>query len=137
MNENIFLILLLIILLFCIFSLNKVFIYEDPLIYKLKKDLIKIDERVKYINFYASDSSFTEDKIRIYLCLKDVNGNYYNYNDLIYVSLHELAHAFSSTIDNNHTSDEFLNNFQYLINKGTELKIYDPTQPFIDGYCSK
>lgn len=135
MNENIILILLLIILLFCIFSLNKVFIYEDPLIYKLKSDLLKVDERVKFINFYASDGSFTEDKIRIYICLKDNNGNYYNYNDLIYVSLHELAHAFSSTVDNNHTSDEFLNNFQYLINKATEIKIYDPSQPFIDGYC--
>jgi hypothetical protein len=135
MNENIIFLILLVIILFSIFSINKVNIYRDPMVFKLKNDLMKVDSRVQYINFYASDDSFTEDKKRIYLCLKDKDGNYYKYNDLIYVSLHELAHAFSNTVDYDHTSPEFINNFNYLINRAVEVGIYDPSQTFTDNYC--
>lgn len=136
MNENIIFFVLIVIILFLIFSLNKVQVYNDPLIMRLKRDLVQVDPRVQYINFYASNGSFTEDKKRIYICLKDKEGNYYEYNDLIHVCLHELAHAFSNTVDYNHTSPEFINNFQYLINRASELNIYDPSKPFVDNYCN-
>jgi len=126
----------LLIIIYITFFVNSVVLYDDPLINRLKNDLILVDPRVKNITFYASDASFTEDKKRIYICLKDKNGDYYPYNMLIYVCLHELAHAFSSTIDMSHTSVEFITNFQNLVQKASDIKIYDPSQPIIQGYCS-
>lgn len=132
-------ILLLIVCLTIIFlltyQLNKVKLYKDPLIFQLKNDLIKIDPRVRDINFYASNQSFTEDKKRIYLCLKDRDENYYPYNMLIYVACHELAHAFSSSIDTSHTSEEFRSNYITLLNKARDLGLYDPNEPIIETYC--
>ena len=66
---------------------------------------------------------------------KDKNGQYYDYNMLMYVSLHELAHAFSKTVDENHTSKEFKTNFKDLLNKAQQLNLYDPTKPLIYDYC--
>lgn len=134
----------IILIIYSTFFINRVELFNDPLIKRLKKDLEQLDPRVKDIIFYASNESFTEDKKRIYLCLKDINGNYYPYNMLVYVALHELAHAFSPTIDMSHTSVEFVTNFQNLIDKASSLnqvgsnkKLYDPNQPIIKGYCKK
>jgi hypothetical protein len=54
-------ILVFVIALICYITvfINKVTIYDDPMILKLKSDLIQVDERVKFINFYASNQSFT------------------------------------------------------------------------------
>jgi hypothetical protein len=123
------------IIIFITFYINRVVLFKDPLLYKIKNDLILIDPKIKDISFYASNESFTEDKKRIYLCLKDKNDKYYPYNMLIYVALHETAHVLSPTIDLNHTSTDFINNFSNLIKKATELKLYDPTLPMIDHYC--
>lgn len=130
-------ILILFVIVICYFTIfvNRVTLYDDPLIFKLKSDLIKIDDRTRFINFYASDQSFTEDKKRIYLCLRDRNNNYYPYNMLIYVACHELAHAFSSTIDNSHSSQEFLENYRNLLTKAYELGLYDPDEPIVEQYC--
>ena len=133
--EFLFILFSFIIIFFITFYINRVTLYEDPLLYKIKNDLIIIDPRIKFISFYASDQSFTEDKKRIYLCLKDKFNNYYPYNMLIYVALHEVAHALSSTVDLSHTSQDFINNFSNLIKKATELKLYDPNQPMVEHYC--
>ena len=116
-------------------QLNKIYSYNDPMIERIRNDLLKIDERVAYLKFYASNESFTEDKKNVYLCLKDKNGEYYDYNMLMYVSLHELAHAFSKSVDENHTTDEFKNNFRKLLKKAEDIGIYDPKKPLIYDYC--
>lgn len=135
-NFELFLLIIFILLIwFLTFNLNRVKIYDDPLIYTLKADLIRIDPRTEDINFYASNQSFTEDKKRIYMCLKDKNGDYYPYNMLIYVACHELAHALSSTIDLSHTTEEFKNNYITLLTKARDLGLYDPNEPVVESYC--
>lgn len=123
------------IIIFITFYINRVVLFSDPLLYKIKNDLLLVDSRIKNISFYASNESFTEDKKRIYLCLKDKDNNYYPYNMLIYVALHEIAHVLSPNIDLNHTTPEFINNFSNLIKKATELKLYDPSLPMVEHYC--
>jgi hypothetical protein len=143
LDIEIFIIFFSLVLIFYLtFFVNRVELFNDPMIKRLKTDLEQLDPRVKDITFYASNESFTEDKKRIYICLKDQNGNYYPYNMLVYVCLHELAHAFSPNIDMTHTSVEFITNFQNLIDKASKLnqvgsneKLYDPNQPIIKGYC--
>jgi hypothetical protein len=56
---------------------------------------------------------------------------------LMYVSLHELAHAFSNSVDEDHVSDEFKNNFRMLLQKGQQLGLYDPNKPLNYDYCPR
>lgn len=133
--DIIFLIIVLLFILYLTININKTVIYDDPLIFKLKDDLIQVDERVRLINFYASNESFTEDKKKIYICLRDRFNNYYDYNTLVYVTCHELAHAFSSTFDKSHSSEEFRKNFEELLTKAEKLKLFDPTKPIEPHYC--
>jgi hypothetical protein len=136
-SEHIILIFCFMFLVYITLYLNKVYSYHDPLIDKIKSDLIKVDPRVEGLSFHASNESFTEDKKFVYLCLKDKNDQYYDYNMIMYVSLHELAHAFSSSVDMEHTGSEFKNNFKTLLNKAQTLGLYDPSKPLDYDYCPR
>lgn len=107
----------------------------DPLIERLKFDLIQIHPKAKTLNYFACSSSYTEDKKDMCLCLKDEKGVYYPYNMLIYVAIHELAHAVSKTVDDTHTGQEFLSNFDILLDKATKLGLYNPNEPLVYNYC--
>jgi hypothetical protein len=111
--------------------------YYDPLIDKIKNDLLPIDPRIAGLTFKASNASETINKKNVYLCIKDKNGKYYDYNMLIYVALHECAHAISKAIDEDHnnTSQEFMDNFSMLLDKASALGIYNPALPKTKNYC--
>ena len=136
-SEKIILIFCFLFILYVTLFLNKVESFDDPMIKRIKNDLIKIDPRVQSLSFKAANESFTEDKKHVYLCIRDKQGQYYDYNMLMYVSLHELAHAFSNTVDEEHTSDEFKNNFRILLQKGQEVGLYDPVKPLNYDYCPR
>ena len=129
------------IFLFILFSFLAIRFYKkmsrgtDPLIERLKFDLIQIHPKAKTLNYFACSSSFTEDKKDMCLCLKDEKGIYYPYNMLIYVAVHELAHAVSKTVDDTHTGQEFLSNFDILLDKATKLGLYNPNEPLVYNYC--
>jgi hypothetical protein len=114
---------------------NVIETYEDPMTIAIQAKLVQIDPRAALLSISASDQSFTEDKRRTYLCLKDKNGKYYDDNMLMYVALHELAHAISKQNDPNHTTSEFRENFQQLLDKAAVLKLYDPRIPIDYSYC--
>ena len=124
-------------LVFITLYLNKIYSYHDPLIDRIKDDLLKVDPRVEELSFHASNESFTEDKRFVYLCLKDKDGKYYDYNMIMYVSLHELAHAFSDSVDTDHSGKEFKDNFRNLLNKAQTLGLYDPKIPLVYDYCPR
>jgi hypothetical protein len=136
-SEKIILIFCFLFIVYVTLHLNRVESFDDPLIDRIKNDLLLVDPRVSELTFRASNESFTEDKKYVFLCLKDKNGNYYDYNMLMYVSLHELAHAFSHSVDEEHTSDEFKNNFKILLDKAHKLYLYDPTKPLNYDYCPR
>ena len=136
-SDHIILLFSFMFLIFITLYLNKIYSYHDPLIDKIKSDLLKVDPRVEELSFHASNESFTEDKRFVYLCLKDKNDKYYDYNMIMYVSLHELAHAFSDSIDTDHTGKEFKDNFRNLLNKAQTLGLYDPKIPLVYDYCPR
>lgn len=136
-SDHIILLFSFMFLIFITLYLNKIYSYHDPLIDKIKEDLLKVDPRVKELSFHASNESFTEDKRFVYLCLKDKNDKYYDYNMIMYVSLHELAHAFSDSVDTDHTGKEFKDNFRNLLNKAQTLGLYDPKVPLVYDYCPR
>lgn len=139
MKKNLLYFLLLLIIFYSLYKIiheeKVIYINDEELLTQLKADLYKIDPRSANFNYFSSDASLTEDKRDIYLCLRDENGKYYPYNMLMYVSIHELAHAVSSSIDENHEGLEFNNNFKTLLQQAKDLNLYDSSQPIINDYC--
>lgn len=84
------------------------------------------------IRFYRGNKSYTINKQKVFLCLKDENDEYYNLNLLVYVTLHELAHVLCDEIG--HTA-KFDRIFQDLLAKADEMSVYD-SKGYIDpNYC--
>ena len=86
------------------------------------------------IKLYKGSRSYTINKEKVFICLKDENDEYYNLNLLIYVLLHEISHVICNSIG--HT-DEFHAIFEALLIKATEEGIYNPSIPIDPDYCTK
>ena len=85
------------------------------------------------IDMYKGNKSYTINKEKVYLCLKDKDGEYYNDNLLIFVTLHELSHVISDTIGHD---KKFNNIFDALLKKAAEMNIYNPKLPIDQNYCT-
>ena len=109
---------------------------EDQVILnKIYTDICKLDDRIKNLKIYSSTESYTENKTKIFLCLKTPDGIYYDYNLLIFVAIHECAHALTNIYDDKHKSQEFKDMFRNLLEKAKTLNIYDGTKKLPDVYC--
>jgi hypothetical protein len=87
------------------------------------------------IKLLEGPKSFTINKKQIYLCLKDKKAgeeNYYDYNSLIFVTLHEIAHVLCNEVG--HT-EKFKRIFKELLEHASSLGLYDETKPFVKDYC--
>lgn len=107
-------------------------VQDDPVLIDLKNTLRQVDPIVDSLNFYVGNKSYTINKQNVYMCLKDKDGKYYDKNMLMYVALHEVAHAKCDEIGHTMT---FHNIFQALLKKASEKGIYDPSKPIINDYC--
>lgn len=88
---------------------------------------------MKEINIYKGTKSYTINKEKIYMCLKDEKGEYYSENMLMYVLAHELSHVLAESIG--HT-EEFHRIFEDLLVEFTDAGIYDPSQQIVSDYCN-
>jgi hypothetical protein len=83
-------------------------------------------------------TAYSENKgEKLAFCLnkkKKDNSNLIDSNTLMFVAIHEIAHIMTSSIG--HT-EEFWNNFKFLLDNAVELKLYTPVdykkEP--EGYC--
>jgi hypothetical protein len=115
------------------FSSRSYFSSNHPLILEIKENLAKLNPEYKKIPIIEGDSSYTENKSVISLCLKDpTTGAYYSMNVLMYVVLHELAHVLTKS--HGHGA-EFRKKFSELLREAANRKIYDPSQRIPDTYC--
>lgn len=105
--------------------------YEDNFILtgpgSIVEDLKKLHPKVESMNWKGHTiKSFTINKKETFICLKDKKGEYYPRNHLMYVAIHELAHAICPSIG--HTQ-EWSRIFEDLLIKAEKLGIYDPKIP--------
>jgi hypothetical protein len=100
--------------------------WENPLKTLNQKNIMK------NIKLYRGEKSYTINKEKVYICLKDENGNYYDNNTLIYVIAHELSHAICDEIG--HT-EKFHNIFEALLKKMEEEGLYNSKIPIQHDYC--
>jgi len=128
--------LLFIILIIMYFILNHVierFKQDDPKLFELRTKLRQLHpEVVDQLILLEDQKSYTINKKKVYLCLRDENGDYYHDNMLTFVALHELAHVMCDEIG--HTA-KFQSIFQQLLDKATDMSIYDPRVAPITNYC--
>ena len=110
---------------------------RDEKLLEIIQKLKKIHPKASVMNFCIDDKeTYTEDKLKTYMCLKNKKGEYYPDNMLMYVAIHELAHAISNQVDTEHTTEEFHSNFKYLLKKAESLGLYDSSIPPIEEYCN-
>jgi hypothetical protein len=88
---------------------------------------------MKNIKLYRGEKSYTINKEKVYICLKDENANYYDDNTLIYVIAHELSHAICDEIG--HT-EKFHLIFDALLEKMEEEGLYNSKFPIKNDYCN-
>ena len=105
---------------------------DDPVMMVIKEKLKQIHPEVSKLEFYESNKSYTLNKQKVHLCLKDANGDYYNENMLTYVALHELAHVLCDEVG--HTA-KFYKIFDDLLDRAYDKGLYDPSIPIIQDYC--
>lgn len=85
------------------------------------------------IRLYKGNKSYTINKEKVFICLKDRNNNYYDTNMLVYVTLHELAHVINPTVGHD---SSFHQVFDKLLLEAEKMKIYDPNMNIDSNYCT-
>lgn len=106
---------------------------DHPVLNRIRENFRKLNPEYANIPLYEGNSSYTENKSTITMCLKNPeNGKYYDMNTLMYVALHELGHMVSKTHGHN---EEFKRNFNTLLRQAENLGIYDPQKPIPPTYC--
>jgi hypothetical protein len=101
--------------------------WENPLKILNDKNIMKS------INFYRGEKSYTINKKKVYICLKDEDGNYYDDNTLFYVIAHELSHVICDEIG--HT-EKFHHIFETLLKKMDQEGLYNSKIPIKHDYCN-
>ena len=127
-----FVFVLFIILFVAILQYNKEMFRHDDKITELKYRVGKVFPLVNELEIYVGDKSYTINKEKIFLCLKDKNEKYYDSNMLVYVLLHELSHVLNDEVGH---GEKFQRIFNEVLEKATEEGIYDPNKPLIQNYC--
>jgi len=138
MNFNWFAILLAIALVgiliwIIVCQVKEHILQDDPMLYRLKDVLLPVHPVVQDLKLYKGDKSYTINKEKIFVCLKDENGDYYPLNMLVYVVLHEIAHLLNKE-DIGHT-EKFHAQFDELLLRAAEVGSFNPSIPIISDYC--
>lgn len=102
------------------------------LIHKLKRDLSCIYPKIYSIKITSGKENFTRNKKEIYLSLHDEKGRFYNYNTIIYVAIHEVAHV--ECKDWGHTFS-FYKIHERLLEEAIEKGLYNPRLPAHSNIC--
>lgn len=83
----------------------------------------------------SSQTSYTINKgDTMVVCLRTNDNKVVNFNTLMYVAIHELAHIYSSSY---HHNDEFWSNMKFLIDEAIDLGVYKPVNYYKNPvrYC--
>lgn len=129
--------LLILLLCWVIYKqIQEYHLQDDPMLQTLKEILDPIYEEypeLRKIRLYKGEKSYTINKEKTFMCLYDEKGDYYDLNTILHVLLHEYAHSLNKK-DIGHT-EEFYRIFDELLEKASNLKVYNPDIPVDRNYC--
>jgi len=138
--------LILVILLSGMFIIISIYmsrylkVYDDPLLQRIYLDLKKVypDIDSKNIKLYGANNTLTENKKKIFLCLKKKNGDYYDYNTLLYLAIHELAHVINNEYDTGHNHGEKFNELNdILLTRAYDKGLLDKNKEIEYDMCGR
>ena len=144
MSQNTLFLFLLIFAIICVIITVKNVSIREPIMFDsttqvgdilnmVRSNYSLIDPKYSRIPLTSGTSAYTEDKKRICLCVKDPESQaFYNYNTIMYVALHELAHLSSKSFGHN---EEFKLNFAKLLKLGENIGFYNPNIPLPKKIC--
>jgi hypothetical protein len=111
----------------------------DPKVDDIKRRLALVHKKASELKYFTDKKSYTINKHKMHLCVKDQGGDYYDDNMLVYVGLHELAHVLCDEIG--HTPkywaifDKLLEKAAKTYDPVTNKKVYDPNGIIDKDYC--
>lgn len=81
-----------------------------------------------------NSTSYTLNKEKIVMCLRNKDDKFVKMNELMFVAIHEMAHIGTQSIQ--HTV-EFWNNFKFILQEAEKLKLwyYVDYSKFPQDYC--
>lgn len=95
---------------------------------RLKKNFITANMQENIPSKSGGDTSYVLNKGDVFaMCIRDPNDKNEiqdNFNELVFVLVHELSHIFTKGYGHD---DEFWTNFRFLLNEATEMKEYKKT----------
>jgi len=103
---------------------NKKYKIIKNIIYKLQKNYKSHSLKENFPSTPGKDVSFNINKgDHISLCLRNFydSNKFHNFNDIMFVAIHELAHSCSKSYGHD---DEFWYNFKILLENAIEINIY-------------
>jgi len=103
----------------------------NPIIKTLKQEILSCFPELVHLQVFEDNKSYTINKEKIYLCIRDRYGQYYEKNILMYVLLHEIAHTLCTDVG--HT-EQFKEIFNILLQRATDAGIYKHVEIPTD-YC--
>jgi len=107
-------------------------LFSNDIKYSGILEVINKRDVLNEVGLYKGNKSYTINKEKIFLCLKDKNGNYYDTNMLIYVLLHEISHALCDEVGHTKKFNEI---FNAILKEAVKRGIYDENKPIIQNYC--
>lgn len=137
LHGDVYILVALIIIVISVISIlcvriKEKFLEDDPMLVQLNEKLKQCLPEINNTILMKGKKSYTINKKRTYICLKDEKGEYYDENMLIYVIIHELAHVKCSEVG--HT-DLFYKIFNELLERASACGVYDKHKPLIKDYC--
>lgn len=118
-----------------VLQIKEEFATSDPKLADIHSVLKQLDPVANDLTLYSGDKSYTVNKEKMTLCLKEPGTDkYYDDNTLRYVAIHELAHA-TNQADVGHTPN-FYREFDRLLELAAAKGLYNPNQPIPDNYCN-
>lgn len=93
--------------------------------------LCQMDPRLIYVDVFEGGKSYTENKQKICICMRDHNGNYYDANMLVYVLCHEYAHV----VTNDGHGAQFIDAFSQYLKQAEAMGMYNPSVAPVEQYC--
>jgi len=143
MNQDFLILVILLSGMFIIISIymsRYLKVYDDPLLQRIYLDLKKVYPYIdsKNIKLYGANNTLTENKKKIFLWFKKKNGEYYDYNTLLYLAIHELAHVINNEYHTGHNHGEKFNELNdTLLTRAYDKGLLDKNKEIEYDMCGR